>query len=232
MADIFDEIGEDLRAERTQALLKRYAGVMVAAVVAVIVGVGGWQAWRWQSQKQTSQVAASFLGAMRETAGLPAAGDAAASRQQAAATFADIAANGPPGYRTLARMREAALRAGAGDLQAALGLWDQVSADTSADPLLRGAADLMWVQHQVDGGEPAAVEGRLAPLLAPGSPWRALAMENEALLAIRTGDEGKARDVLKRLLADGAAPEGVRARATGLLSRLGETPGAVQGAGG
>ena len=56
------------------------------------------------------------------------------------------------GYRALARLREAALRAESGDLDGASTLWDQVAADTSADSLLRDrrAAQQSWEITQVN----------------------------------------------------------------------------------
>ncbi len=232
VVDIFDEVSEDLRAERAQALLKRYGVLLVVAAVMVVAGVAGWQAWRFHSQTQGNEVASRFIDAMRKSSGPPAAEGATPSRDQAAAAFASVGMTAPEGYRTLARLREAALRATGGDLPAALALWDKVSADTQADSLLRGLADLLWVQHQVDAGDPAAVEGRLAPLIAQGSAWRPLALESQAWLAIRTGQKDKARDILKNLQADTAAPDGVRARAGGLLTQIDDAPPAVQGAGG
>lgn len=225
VVDIFDEINEDLRAERAQALLKRYGLLMVAVLVLVLLGVGGWQAWRWRQSSQTGQVAAVFLDAMRKAAPGPAGLDVnSPSRAEALAEFTDLGATAPEGYRTLARLRAATLKVTAGDRPGALSLLDQVSADTAADPLLRGLADLFWVQSEVDAGDPAAVEGRLAGLLTAGNAWRPMAMETQAWLLMRTGREDQARDVLKTLQADPAAPEGVRGRAGWLLVRLGGTP--------
>ncbi len=231
MADIFDEVNEELRAEKARQLAKRYGGVAVLALVLALAGMGGWQAWRWQQDKQSAGVAAAFLGAMRATTAAPGV-EAPATPARAAATeeFVRLAGTGPQGYRTLARLRAAALRATAGDVPAALALWDQVAADTEADPLLRDLANLLWVQRQIDAGDPAAVEGRLQPLIAFGNPWRPLALESQAWLAMRTGQEEKARDTLRVLAADATAPEGVRGRANGLLTRLGAAP--VSGAGG
>ena len=224
MADIFDEIKEDLRAERAQALLKRYGVVLAVIVAALILAVGGWQAWRWRAQQQANKAADVFLAAMQKTAGPPAAEGLTPPRKEALGEFATLAGNAPEGYETLARLQEAGLHVNAGDLPAALKEWDQVAGDAAADPLLRGLANLIWAQHQVDHGDPAAVEARLVPLTAIGAPWRPLALENQALLAIRTGDAAKARSILKGLASDPAASAGVQARAGGLLSRLGEEP--------
>ena len=201
----------------------------------LLIGVGGWQAWRWKQGEQTAAVASSFLGAMRATATAPGVEvPATPARTAAAEEFTRLANTAPDGYRTLARLRAAALRATSGDLPGALTLWDQLAADTEADPLLRDLASLLWVQHQVDAGDPAAIEGRLLPLVAVGNAWRPMALESQAWLQIRTGQDDKARETLRALLADVAAPDGVKGRANGLLSRLGETAPAVPapGAGG
>ena len=228
MVDIFDEISDDLRAERAKALLKRFGLVLVLAVVLVIAGVAGWQFWRYRNQQASAEVATAFLEAMRQSTA-PAAADASTpARAKALAEFERIAATAPEGYRELARLRAAALKVAAGDRPGALALWDQVSNDTAADPLLRGLADLLWAQHQIDSGDPAAVEGRLTPLATPGNAWRPMARESLAWLAIRTGQAAKARTILGELKDDTSAPSPIRARAGALLSKLDETvaPGA------
>lgn len=222
VVDIFDEVSEDLRAERAKALLRRYGALLIALAVLVVLAVAGFQAWRWQRHRTEEAAATRFIAAMRAAGGAPAGAEVATpARAQALREFLAIAADAPQGYRTLALLQAAALQAATGDLRAALASWDRVSADTGADPLLRGLADLLWVQHQVDGGEPALVQGRLAPLVAPGNPWRPLALEAQAWLLLRTGEGGKAQEILRQLREDQAAPDGVRGRASGLLQRLG-----------
>ena len=46
MVDIFDEVEEELRAERAKALLKRYAGLLITLGLLTIGAAGGWRAWR------------------------------------------------------------------------------------------------------------------------------------------------------------------------------------------
>ena len=40
MADIFDEIDEELKQDRTKALWTRYGKFVIAAATAVVIGVG------------------------------------------------------------------------------------------------------------------------------------------------------------------------------------------------
>ena len=221
VVDIFDEVGEELRAERNRKLLARYGWVLIALALLVVAGAGGWQWWRDREQQRAAAAAGVFIAAAREVS-TPAPGDAETpSRKQAAQAFERLASTAPESYRTLARLRLAALQAQS-DPSAALQVWDTIAGDPNADPLLRGLATLLWAQHQVGGGDPAAVEARLRPLADASGPWQPLAQEQLAWLDLRQGQDGKARDLLRGLSTDPLAPQGVRAGAGGLLAQLGE----------
>jgi len=213
--DIFDEVSEDLRAERAQQMLKKYGGLLVAAAVVVLAATAAFQGWRWYQARETARVATTYIAALR-AADRPAG----AERDAARPMLDQVIAEGDSGYRTLARLREAALKADGGDLPGALALYNQVATDPGADPLLRDIATLHWATRQIDNGDPAALQARLAPLAGPDHALRGLAAEAQALLAIRQGKPDAARDILKRLSQDVTAPDGVRGRANGLLAQL------------
>jgi hypothetical protein len=217
VVDIFDEVDEELRAERAQRLLKRYAGLIIAAAVLIVCAAGGWQAWRWWQAKQDTAAGQRYLTAMARLQ-LPAA---AANRQDVVNDFNALAQTAPDGYRTLARLQAAALKAEGGDRQGAAALWNDVATDGSADPLLRDLASLLWCQHQIDTGDLALLEARLKALAEPGNVWRALAQEQLALLDLRQGKTQAAKAALTKLAQDVTAPNGVRERAAALLGRLG-----------
>ena len=227
MVDIFDEVDEEIRGDQRRRVARRGAAAALALAVVLLAVVGGWQLWRWRELQASRAVAGRFLAAMQQADGAtPAAREA--DRAAAAASFAEIARTGPEGYRVLARLREAGLRAAGGDNAAARALWDQVSADQGASALLRDYASLLWAENQVDDGDPAAVQARLAPLLAPENAWRPLAEEAQALVQLRSEHDPEGRATLRRLAGDVSAPNGVRQRATVVLQALGEPapPGA------
>ena len=235
VVDIFDEVDEELRAEKAQAVLKRYGGLIVATAVAVVIGVGGWQGWQWWQLRQDQAAASFYLAAMRiadtiapdpAAAGNPATAE---KRARALAGFAAVAAEAPAGYRSLARLRQAGLNADAGDLRGAISLWDQVAGDSTADPLLRDLANLTSVMRQIDTADPAQLAARLRPMAVATNPWHAMAEEQLALLDIRQGRVAVAKETLGRLARDTAAPIGVRSRAGALLARLDATAAAPAG---
>ncbi len=219
MPDIFDEVSEDLRAERAQKLLKQYGGLMIGAALVVLAATGAWKGWQWHQARETARVASTFISALR-TAERPAGPE----RAPAMPELEKVAAEGGAGYRALARLREAALNADSGNLPTALAQWDQVAADRDADPLLRDIASLMWVTRQIDTADTALLEARLAPLATPDHALRALAIEAQALIALRQGRTDAARDSFKRLSQDVTTPDGVRGRANGVLAQIGGAP--------
>ena len=215
LSDIFDEVDEELRAERAQKLWQRYGGLVTGVLLLVIGGVAGWQGWQWWQTRQTLQASASYMEIQRATEAQGADYGAMAGR------FEALAATAPTGYRTLARLRAAALRAETGQVAEARAIWDAIAADTAADPLYRDLASLLWALHGVDTADPAQLNARLAPLAQPGGAWRASAREAQALVALRQGNTQQARDTLRALANDTTAPQGVRDRAGRIASGIG-----------
>ncbi len=214
MPDIFDEIEEDFRADRARRLAKSWGGVVLGVALLALAGVGGWQYWRYQEVQKAEAAAASYValhrGAERPGADLAATADG----------FAAIGREAPGGYRVLARLRAAALKAETGDGPAAQALWAEVANDTGADALYRDLATLLSVLHAIDSGEPEALAARIAPLTEAGNPWRASAQEAAALIALKRGATAEARRMLEALAADGGSPPGLRERAQRLAAGL------------
>jgi hypothetical protein len=219
--DIFDEVESDLRAERARRVLQRYGVWFVAAAILIIAGTGGWEYWQYRQKQAREHMASIFLAASNAALPTPGGGVAPDRLKAALDGFDQVIAQGDEGYRTLARLREAALQAQAGKLAAADTLWNQVSADTGADQLLRDLATLQWAQHQPADTPADSIRARVAPLADPTNPWRPVAQEQLALLDLHAGKTDQAVQELKSLANDITAPEGVRTRANALLQRLG-----------
>jgi len=227
LVDIFEEVEADLRAERMRGLLLRYGRVVGAAAVVVVLGILGWQGMVWWQLRQQRHVAASYFAAVQELGGVNPAGNAAGGNAAAEAAFARLSGNNTPeGYRTMARLRAAALAAGNGQQKLALSLWEEIAKDPASGPLFSGLARLLWVTHQINDVKPGSdvhpLEAELQPLLAPGDPWRPMAEEASALIALARGDKTAASKTLAELRSDPTTPQGVRARAAALLVQLSE----------
>ncbi len=219
MVDIFDEVEEDLRAERAQRLAKKYGWVAAMAAVLVVAGAAGWKFYQNRQVQQDQAVATRYIGIMNAINQGPSILKDARTAQVEPLT--KLAAEAPEGYRTIARLRAAGLLADAGKIKEASALYYEVATDNNVDPQLRDLAQVLMYGWQLDDSDPTALEPRLQALAQPGTPWAPLAQEQLAVLYLRQGKVDDARSKLKALAADVLAPAGVRARANALLQGLG-----------
>jgi len=213
LADIFDEVAEDLRRDRALKAWKRYGGWVIGAAVAVVAGVGLHQGWTWWESKarleraQSYEAARSFLDA----------GDNAS----ALGTFANLS-QGDDGFAVLARLQAAAAQISSGDKAAGIEAYQALAKDQAVPETYRLLGGMMAVMHQSDDGDPDALLAELAPALAQTSPWRFSAREIAAGIALRKGDKSAARQFLQTSADDLAAPNAVRSRAGQLLQAIGQ----------
>ncbi|SOD96361.1 tetratricopeptide repeat protein [Caenispirillum bisanense] len=214
---LFREVDEDLRHEQLARLWKKYGGVVIALALALVVGVAGYQGWQAWERSARQDEAARYTAAMRLLE--------QNQTQPAAEALAALAADGNTGYGTVAALRRAALLADQGDEAAAAEAYGAVAADGAADPTFRDLARVLAVLHRMqgpaEGAQPDALIAELQPLTDPANPFRFSALELTAALALKQGDEARARDIYKSLAGDANAPQGLRSRARTMLAALG-----------
>ncbi|MHA1537727.1 MAG: tetratricopeptide repeat protein [Alphaproteobacteria bacterium] len=212
---LFREIDEDLRRERYAKMWKAYGRYIVGAAAAIVLATSGWVWWQNHQLSLRGEEGESYAAA----AALVGKGDPAAAIK----AFAQTASNSGAGYAALARLREAALRAGKGDLKGAAALYDAVAGDSSANQNLRHLARLLGALALLDSGDPAKLTARLAPLTKEDGPWQHPALELTGLLAERAGDIKRARAIYTRLVDDAGAAASLRARVRVYLELLGSS---------
>lgn len=213
MADAFHEVDEELRREQYEKLWKKYGKYVIAFAVVVVLGTGASVGWKEYAAAARQSESARFAAAVR----LIASGEEA----QGAAALGALADDAGAGYRTLARLRQAAALRRIGDHGVALSVYDRLAADDGVDGHLRDLARLLGAQAQLElGAADDEVAARLDPLLTGGNPWRHSARELRGALALRQGDLDTARREFASLTDDAGAPPGIRARAAEVLAAV------------
>lgn len=213
MSDIFREIDEEVRRDQLLATWKKYRYLIIAVVAAVILGVGGYQAWQSYEQGQRAAAAESYALAEAQLG--------EGEIQDALRRFAELADPDGGGYALLAAFEVARLAAENQNSELALETWGEI-ADSGAPLTYRDAAVLAAAGYRIDRGEYQEAETMLAALTEPGRPYRALAVELSAIAALGRDDAQTARERLEGLLADIEAPAGLRERAGDLVRSLSE----------
>jgi hypothetical protein len=214
--DIFDEVSEDLRADQARSLLRRFGGLLIAAMIATLAGVGIYTWWQEQQQAADAAVAVKFLAAQK-------ASERALPPKDLAQQFGDIAAHAPEGYRILAQLQLAALDWDAGRHDKAVAAWHAVATDRGAPQILRDLATVTSAQHQVDTGDAAALKAELLPIVQGGGAFRPFAVQVNALLDLRLGRTKEAVGLMRSLLSDPSTPQGLRQMTQSLLVAVGNT---------
>ncbi|MGY6629184.1 MAG: tetratricopeptide repeat protein [Oceanicaulis sp.] len=211
MADAFDEVEEELRRERYQAMLRKWGPWVAGVAAAIVLGAAGYQYWTATSK----QAADAASDAYQAAASLYEAG----ALNEADAAFASLAQSGPRGYATLALMRRAAIAQTGGDAEEAARLFE-AAGERSPDPLTRDIARYRAVLAVFDLLSLDDLNLRLEPLTRSGSAVGPLARELMAAAALRDQRWEDARRRYELLSFALDAPSGVQRRAQEALAYI------------
>jgi hypothetical protein len=213
VADIFNEVDEEVRREKLQQLWERHSNLIVAAALLIVLGVAGWRGYDWWETKKAAESGTAFEAAVT----LAEAGKQA----EAQAAFAKIAQDGSSGYRVLARFRDAAALSKT-DAAAAVTAYGALAADSSLSRTLQDLATIRGELILVDTAPLADVTAKLEPLTAADRPFRHTARELLALAAWRAGDSAAAKRWFDLIATDSETPAGTRQRMDVLMTLSGE----------
>ncbi|GAN81716.1 tetratricopeptide repeat protein [Acidocella aminolytica] len=219
MVDILDEVAEDLRHERAMRLAKRYGVLLILAAVLVLVGVAGQEYWQAHQKKLADKAATQYL-AITQPVDEPSGQLTPDEAKDAAKQLVGFAANAPETYKTMARMRAAALYANTGDTAQAAELWTRVGADEAASPLMRDVANLLFAQHELGTAKDSDILARLQPMLQAKNPYHGLAREMQAMVYLNEGNKAMAKSLFTQVQDDPTVPQGTRSRARAMLAKL------------
>ncbi len=211
MADIFQEIDEDLRRDRMAKLWTRYGkyaigvAILIVVVTALVVAYQNYRLQQYQA-----------LGLKYAETGITLhAGD----DDKAVVGFESLAAQDKAGYGLLARLQAATLKAkDSKDKEGGLAALAAIAADGSVDPVYRDLATVLGGLYGIDQGKPEDIIARMKPLV--DGPWRFTALEVTALAQIKAGDRAAGLKTYQELADDLGAPASLRSRATEIVNGL------------
>jgi hypothetical protein len=213
VTDIFREVEEDVRRERVEKFWKAYGNYVIAALVLLFAGIGGWQLWERHDLQERQKLSDQLIAAQRIT-----------NPRDAASAFVDLSRNAPKGYANVARLSEANAMFASGQRAEAIDLYKDIANGDSGP--IGSVARLRAAWAMADSSTRGQVTDWLAPLTQPGNAWRENAKEVLAYAAYRGMDLKGAATQYAELAVDPEAPDGVRARAKAMAAFL-KTGGAT-----
>ncbi|MEM8825116.1 MAG: hypothetical protein AAGF30_16025 [Pseudomonadota bacterium] len=209
-----DEVTEEVRKDRIQAFLRRWAWLGVLIVVLV---VGGAAVTEWR-RAQAEAEAQSFGDAILSALSAP---DVAARR----AALGEIEPADAEQTTLLTLLRAAAFARG-DDAQPVVARGALLELLEGADDLSPIYRDLVMLKVILLGGTGDSMQDgiMLDEIAAPGRPYRTLAVEQQALMALEAGDEATAITLLRVLTEEAGVTDALRRRALQLIVALGASP--------
>jgi hypothetical protein len=203
-----DEVTEEVRRDKLFAMFRKYGWIGVVAVLGIVGGTA-WSQWQ---KSQAEARAQAFGDAVTDALDLGAAEERMAALSGVPATDEQAGLLG----LMLSTDPES-------DVAGTLAALDSVAANTDLSPSYRDLAVLRRVI--VAGAEMPLAERRTAldAIAVAGRPYRALALEQLAILLIEEDKTDDAIAVLTALLQDQDASLGLRRRAEQMIVALGGT---------
>lgn len=197
------EVDEEYRRDQLAKIWERYNGLIIAVVVLIVGGIGGYRYWEHMQETRAQAAAARFEDAMKlSTEG---------KNQEAEAALDTLAKEGDTGYGLLAQFRLAAER-GQQNAEAGAAAYDALANDAKVAPLWKDLARLRAAWLRLDTAEPAKIRQTLEPMAAPSNAWRHSARELLGLSGLKAGDMDYAGRWFDQIAADRETPSALRQR--------------------
>jgi len=179
VVDFFEEVEEDLRAQRLRKLM-RYAPWAGGVVGAVFLGWLGYAGFNYYADQAVSQASVAYTDGLRA---LDAGDKAAADR-----AFAKAEKPLAPAYKALALMQQAGIAASQNRNPDAVKDLDAAAKAAGGNQVLADLANLQAAYRMMDTATFKDVEARLKPLAQPGRPFQAPATQALAMAQLKAGD--------------------------------------------
>ena len=204
MADIFDEVSEELQRDNMTEFWNKYKYAVygVAALVVAIVGsFSGYKEYIIESNKENSAQFDKGVEALQD-------GNISALKQ--------VIFEGEAGYAILSAMKLAQYNIAEGNYKEASEALKPIA--TKKNPPYSNLATLLYALYSDE--DTAKMLVLVQPETEEGKPWRHQALMVAAELSLRAGNENDAKAYLEKLTGDATAPTSTMVLARQILTTL------------
>lgn len=208
----YQEVDEEIRRERMQALWKAYGKYIIGIAIAIVVVVAGNETYNSYRKSVEEANSSTF------TAALDASQEIDADPVQ---VWQGAQADMQEGYAALSQLRLAAATLNAGDAEGAIAIYEGLATDASADQALQDIATLnaamIVYSHR---GDIEVARSMFSTIAISGRAWYHSALEQLAIIDMQTGDMDSALLRFATLADDVQTPPTIRQRAQDFRTSL------------
>ncbi|MBX2831569.1 MAG: tetratricopeptide repeat protein [Rhodospirillales bacterium] len=215
MVDIFQEVEEDLKRERSEELWRKYGKYVIGTAAVIVLGVAGREGLKTYEHTTSIENGTRLANAVE----LAQAGE---DKQDAALEALDaIIADGNAGFVAMGHFQKAAIYLRAGATPPAVSELEAVAGNADIDQVYRDLAVVQIAMNSANQSNAQEMIAKLTPIAVPENAWYYSAREMIALLHVASGDVEAAKPLLTEIADDAQAPSGMRARASEILKAVG-----------
>ena len=212
------EVDENLRRDQMTGLAKKWGIAIGALVILLLIGLAVFLWWRSHNAHQAGLEGEQLSQVLS---------DADIGRAQPKdPRLAALASSSRDGYRAMARLTQAAIVAKT-DPVAAAANYQAIAKDDGLPQATRDLALIRATTLQFDTLPPAEVVARMKPLAIANAPWFGSAGEITGMAYLKMGRRDLAGPLFAAIARDTNVPTGLRGRAAGLATGLGQTVGVI-----
>ena len=212
MADLFQEIDEELRQDKASKLWSMYGKYIIAVVIIIIGSIAGYRFWQHDQIDKAEKASVIYESAMA----LGSSGDA----QGAIKILSDPEVSKSPGYMALAKMQKANLALKIKDIDGAILTFQAIKNDDAVASIIRDLAHFNYILVRLKAKSETLEIRKLDELIQSNNPWRFMAKELRVSRALDNGNITLAETLLSELADDENTPDRLRGRMTELLKAL------------
>jgi hypothetical protein len=212
------EVDENLRRDQMTGLAKKWGVVIGVLVLLLLIGLAAFLWWRSHHAHQAGLEGEQLTQVLSDV-------DIGRAQPNDARLTA-LASSSRDGYRAMARLTQAGILAKT-DAPAAAANYLAIAKDDGLPQATRDLALIRATTLQFDTIAPTEVVSRMKPLAVANAPWFGSAGELTGIAYLKMGRRDLAGPLFAAIARDTNVPTGLRGRAAGLATGLGQTVGAI-----
>jgi hypothetical protein len=208
------EVDENLRRDQMTGLARKWGRVIGALVIVLLIALAAFLWWRNHRAEQAG-IEGEQLAQVLSDIDIGRA-------QPTDPRLAALASSPRDGYRAMARLTQAGITSRT-DPVAAAANYEAIAGDADLPKATRDLALIRATTIRFDALKPEEVVARMKPLATPDAAWFGSAGELMAMAYLKMNRRDLAGPLFAAIVRDTRVPAGLRGRAAGMATALGQT---------
>ena len=212
MADLVDEIKEDIRQEKYASLWKSLGNYVIGGAIAIIAITAGFVLLKNYNITQYEEHGNILYGAFSNESGN--------NIEIAVKEYSSLANKEKAVYSAIANMRKASLFVKEGKNSEATGIYKDISEDETTPSEIKELSEIIYLQNAIEVNNDHSLLSRLQELAKGQGAFKHSAQELLAFSKLKAGEYKEAKKIFEDLSSDVKTPTRMRGRSEEMINAI------------